>query len=291
MVKVIGVSVGADGAAWCSDSLGNLYRFDGTWKRDPSARAAEVAVGNGHVVWCRNNQGYAFKRQQGSGGSGTWNKDPQARMVRTISVGTDETVWVGNIYGHLFKRDGGEWKRNPSAVALEVAVGGMNHVWCRNADGHIFRLNSTGYNGSWTQDPVASMVTSIGVGFDGTVWVANSVGQLWKKEGNEWKRNPDGVAVQVSVGGANHVWCVNNAGQLFKLNGQAYNSSWTHVPGPKLPSWTYVVKEGDTLGEIVKAAFGLSGAALYEKVDEIAQLNGISDPDHIEAGQVIVLQY
>jgi hypothetical protein len=123
------------------------------------------------------------------------------------------------------------------------------------------------------------------------VWVVNSLGQLWKKEGKEWKQNPLGVAVQVSVGAANHVWCVNHAGQIFKLSGHAYDSGWTHVPGPQLPSWTYVVKDGDTLGEIVKAAFGLSGAALNEKVDEIARLNGISDPDHIEPGQVIVLQY
>jgi hypothetical protein len=290
MSKVIGVSVGADGAVWCCDALGSLYQYQGSWFRSPTAVATEVAVGSSLTVWCRNREGRAFKLQGGNYND-SWQQDTSASLLTTISAGADGTVWAGNIYGRLFKKEGNEWKQNPSAVAVEVAVGSANHVWYRSQDGRVFRLNGPGYDAGWTQDPLASMVTTIGVGQDGTVWVGNSLGQLYKKEGDEWKRNPSASAVQVSVGVADQVWCVNNAGQIYRLGGSAYDSGWLPVSAPQMPSWIYVVKEGDTLGEIVQAAFGLSGAALYQKVDEIAELNGISDPDEIEVGQVIVLQY
>ena len=44
---------------------------------------------------------------------------------------------------------------------------------------------------------------------------------------------------------------------------------------------TYIVQSGDTLGEIA-TKFNVS-------VDAIAQANGITDFDHIEAGQVLVI--
>lgn len=60
------------------------------------------------------------------------------------------------------------------------------------------------------------------------------------------------------------------------------------TPEPAVPE--HVVVAGDTLSEIVADHYHLSGwANIKPKVDEIARVNGISNPDLIHPGQVIKL--
>ena len=54
-------------------------------------------------------------------------------------------------------------------------------------------------------------------------------------------------------------------------------------PEPE-PARTHVVRPGETLSSIARAALGSS-----RRVDEIASLNGIEDPDSIRAGQELRL--
>jgi LysM repeat protein len=55
----------------------------------------------------------------------------------------------------------------------------------------------------------------------------------------------------------------------------------TAVPSYAGPSTNYVVKRGDTLAEIC-IAFGAS-------ISEVARINNITDWDHIEVGQVLII--
>lgn len=148
-----------------------------------------------------------------------------------VSVGSDGAVWAADSMGSLYMRVGNEWKRNPTAIATEVAVGSVNNVWCRNREGSIFKLQGPNYNSGWGKDPIASLVKqSISVGSDGTLWVVNTQGQLVKLEGTQWKHNPTGKAVEVSVGDANDVWCLNGEGRIFKLQGTAWDATWVQEP-------------------------------------------------------------
>ncbi len=275
--KVIGVSVGADGAVWCADALGNLYmRVGSQWKRNPTAIATEVAVGNVSHVWCRNSEGSIFKLLGPSYDSG-WSKDPIANQVKqSISVGSDGTVWVVNTLGQLWKLEGGEWRSNPTGKAVEVSVGDANNVWSLNGSGQIFRLASAGATSPWTPETVPGLpVTSIGAGNDGAVWVVNKQGELLTKDGPTWRLNPNGKATQIAVGNKGLVWVVNAEGQLFHAESADWKTFWKKVDQPPLPQpVTYTIKMDDTLLGIIRAKYNPRNASeLAKKADQIAKLN------------------
>lgn len=53
---------------------------------------------------------------------------------------------------------------------------------------------------------------------------------------------------------------------------------------------TYTVQAGDTLWGIVARFFNLNdNSVIYSKIKEIAELNGLSNPDMIYAGQILLL--
>lgn len=168
--------------------------------------------------------------------------------VSEVSVGSDGTVWCRDRSGFLYKREGDSWKRNPSAIAEQIAVADAANVWCRNREGDVFRLVGGGWNGEWQRDESAKDVISISAG-NGDVCV------------------------------------VNNRGEIFELD----NGQWKKVGGPAVNLKIYTVKSGDTLGQIVKNEYGLSGSALSAKVSEIALLNGIANPDKIKIGDQLML--
>jgi nucleoid-associated protein YgaU len=55
-------------------------------------------------------------------------------------------------------------------------------------------------------------------------------------------------------------------------------------PAPAPAQRTYTVKEGDTLTDISRRELGTAARA-----NEIAELNGLSDPGRIKLGQVLKL--
>ena len=66
------------------------------------------------------------------------------------------------------------------------------------------------------------------------------------------------------------------------------------TPAPASANTRYTVKPGDTLSEIVASAMRESGirfntTSLYRTVDQVARVNGLSNPDRIYAGQDIDL--
>lgn len=300
MARVIGVSVGSDGAVWCVDSAGNAYmRVGSEWKKNPTAKAVEVAVGTVNNVWCRNSAGEIFKLK-GSAHDGGWDKDAAANQVTSISVGGDGTLWVVNKQGQLARRDGNQWQHDPGVKdAVEVAVGNMSNVWYRNKAGRLLKL---GANGKWQADATASQITSHAVGDDGTVWVVNQKGEFWTKFGNEWKKNDKGMGVQISAGRAGLVWCVNAAGEIFHAQAADWPTFWVKVAPPKdlPPSATYTIKQGDTLTGVLRAKYPtISTEELYKKSDQVAKLNGwpgtMADnyggkATSLKAGDVIILE-
>lgn len=294
MTKIIGVSVGSDGAVWCCDSLGDLYMRTGSkWSRNPTAIASEVAVGNAQNVWCRNPEGRVF-RLDGSTWDSDWDRDPVASIVtRSISVGSDGTLWVVNAKGELVKLENGTWRHNPHRQdAMEVSVGNADHVWYRNTNGKIARLQGSSYDGDWVEDTAqASQVASVSAAADGTLWVTNDSGQVFKRVGNKWERNPIASAEQISCGANHLVWCVNDAGQIFHAETPDWNTTWRPVSSPVMPQRTYTVQLNDTLGEILKRIYGLTGTALWRRADEVAALNGWPNREHVlHPNDVIILE-
>lgn len=296
--------MGADGAVWVADSAGNLYmRVGSEWKRNPTARATEVAVGSAANVWCRNGEGKVFKLQGTTFDSG-WSQDPVASLVKqSIAAGSDGTVWVANTKGELVKLEGNQWVHNPTAKnAVEVSVGDANNVWCRNSAGQVFRLSAPGATSPWLPETVPGLpVVSIGAGNDGAVWIVNTKGELMTKDGPTWRLNDKGKARQVSVGNRNLVWCVNDAGKIFHAQSNDYKTFWVEVAPPAMPGpRTHIVKQGEHLLAILRATYpGLIEADLVRKSDHVARLNkwtGTLADDYngraraLKVGEVIVLE-
>jgi hypothetical protein len=300
MAIIVGVSVGSDGAVWCVDSAGNAYmRVGSEWKKNPTAKADEVAVGNVSNVWCRNSAGEVFKLQ-GSDFSATWAKDAQASQVTSISAGADGTVWVTNSKGQMAYLQGGQWHHVPDVnTAVEVAVGSAAHIWYRDNKGLIYKKDGSG---KWQKDNTASDVISLSAGNDGTVWVANSKHELWTMSGGVWKKNDKGTARQISVGKQGLAWVVNAAGEIYHVQAADWPTYWVKVALPKdMPASTkYTIKQGDTVTGIIRAKYPtISTAELRQKSDTVARLNGwpgTMDDNYggraksLKPGDVIVLE-
>jgi hypothetical protein len=176
-----------------------------------------------------------------------------ANLIDQVAIGSDGTTWGRDSMGGLYKREGNEWKRNPTAIARQVVVLNANNVWCFNNSGRVFKAQTGGYDTGWDEDPQASLVTSLAVAPDGSLWVTNAKGEIWQRK----------------------------------------DSTWSQVNGPTLtqPKKTYTVKENDTLGNIVRAQYGLTGNAVWPKADEIAKLNKWPNRDKtIYPGDVIMLE-
>src|SRR5690606_42110921 len=61
-------------------------------------------------------------------------------------------------------------------------------------------------------------IRSVAVGSDGTMWARDQHGLLYKRDGNQGRRNPTAIAEEVVVCNANNVWCRNRNGELFRLS-------------------------------------------------------------------------
>jgi LysM repeat protein len=165
-------------------------------------------------------------------------------------------------------------------------------------------------------------MVEISEGSDGTQWGIGQDARVYKKEGGSWKQNPSGDAAHIVVLDANNVYVSNSNGEVYKLKGSAYNSEWEKdqdarnvVSLKRSPDGTtievtneqgdlyqlengkwkllfserhpeanlkYIVKAGDTLSQIAKAQ--------NTTVEALMAVNPeITDPDRIQAGQVLFL--
>jgi len=173
-------------------------------------------------------------------------------------------------------------------------VGDAGHIWYRDAKGKVHQLRGNDWNGKWVTDTYVSMVRFVTAASDGTVWVSSNDPKdkyrLYRRTGpNKWQRDPVGRAIQGSAGAADKVWVVAEGGAFFCLGD---NGSWLNTYTPDLNAHAdkkYVIKHGETLGSIVKKAYKVSGPELTATVNDVADINGIANPDDIAAGDEIYL--
>jgi LysM repeat protein len=127
-------------------------------------------------------------------------------------------------------------------------------------------LNSTVKAASTPPAPTPSPVHAAGPGGTYTVQSGDNLSAIGSKLGVDWRA----------------IAQLNNIGAPFTI----YPNEVLHLPGSPVPSSAqltqrYIVQSGDTLSAI-GAKFGVS----YQS---IAATNGINDPNHIDAGQVLVI--
>lgn len=141
-----------------------------------------------------------------------------------IGVGANGDVWVIGTdpqpggYGiyHIdgfggFAVEGG---------ALRIDVDPFGRPWVVNFDHEIYRLDS---NGFWQRMP--GFALDIGIGADGSVWVANFEG-IYFWNGLEWI-NFGGAGSRIDVGPNGQPWVVSLSDRIYTL----VDGDWVQLPG------------------------------------------------------------
>lgn len=91
------------------------------------------------------------------------------------------------------------------------------------------------YDNFWTELP-SQKATDIGVGPDGSVWVLGDTTTrnpggyaIFKWNGSNWKRFPQGGGTRISVGPLGMLCVVNDEGEVWRYE----NNTWTQLGNPK----------------------------------------------------------
>src|SRR5262249_50595444 len=152
-----------------------------------------------------------------------------------ISVGGDGTPWVVNSSGAIFRRQGDQWEQLPG-LATDIAAMDKTLAWVIGTnpvgtahDFGIFRWAEDIH--SWVE--VDGGGVGISVGGDGTPWVVNSSGAIFKRPGDQWEQLP-GLAKDIGVSFDGSVWVIGtnpvgtaNDFGVFRWDG----SDWEEAAG------------------------------------------------------------
>ncbi len=118
----------------------------------------------------------------------------------------------------------------PAATTLSwTEMGGAAVDIGVGANGTVWVTNAGGniyrWTGStWTQMPGGA--SRVAVDPQGNAWVLNSAGGIYLWKGSTWEQKPGGLS-DIGVGANGTVWGVNSAGNIYRWTG----STWTQMPG------------------------------------------------------------
>lgn len=113
-----------------------------------------------------------------------------------------------------------QWTMRPTGESLvQTSVASAGQIVGVNRGDGIFRFNRQ--NGQWTQMPGAA--TNVTIATDGTIWVVNGGGIIYRWAGSDWTQvaGPGadaGAPKQISAGSAANVWIVTTTGAIFRWN-------------------------------------------------------------------------
>ena len=141
-----------------------------------------------------------------------------------VAVGANGAVWVIGTdpqpggYG-IYRLDGfGGFVADGGALRIDVEPDGR--PWVVNFDHEIYRL---GNNGFWQRMP--GLALDIGIGADGSVWVAYYEG-VYRWNGFSWD-NYGGSGSRIDVGPDGTPWVVGFSDRIYTLVG----GDWVQLPG------------------------------------------------------------
>jgi len=213
------IGIGADGTVWITGtkSTGGGYEIlrwdDGDWVAVEGG-AIRIAVDPWGMPWIVNEEGIIYQRKDSR-----WNKMPGE--ATDIGIGADGTVWIigakstGGGY-EILKWYGNDW-RAVEGGAIRIAVDPNGLPWVVNKESVIHQLTGA----IWKKLP--GKATDIGVGADGTVWIAGAktaggVSEILKWDGSKWIAFEEGAAhsaSSIAVGTDGMPLIVDNNGHVY----------------------------------------------------------------------------
>lgn len=216
------ISVGYDGTTWGLDSSNQIWVYNFrllTWTQQ-GGTLVQLSVGGFKNIAGLNSSGglYIFNRATQTW---TFRASPTGKVLQRVSIGGDGDLWAidstyyapGGGYG-IWHWTGTTWESIYGSLT-QISVGQAGDIWGLNSDiGKIWKYNG---NNTWTLVAGTGAVTSqIAVGFDGTVWVLDPVGNVYKYNGSGWTQMP-GIAASYIAGGGIYSTAAIASGQPYHL--------------------------------------------------------------------------
>ena len=223
--KIIVLSCLASVTTQCAD------RATSVQKLFPGVCAKDLGVGNNSSVWM---VGCGKANDSGDFYLFTWNGskwDMIPGFGSDIAVAPNGTPWITNSGGQIYKGNGNNGWEQVAGCARDIAVGN-DSVWalgCKQSGAKDFEILS--WQGSqWNR--VEGAAARIAVEPNGTPWIVNSSGQIYKRSGDSWQQ-VSGCAKEIGVGENSSAWILGcksaGAGGFEILSRQG--SKWTTLPG------------------------------------------------------------
>ncbi|MEW6494476.1 MAG: tectonin domain-containing protein [Cyanobacteriota bacterium] len=203
-------------------TVGNSLRLNIRGTNQPGAKVGNEYGCNNVTIWSNNTNVIS------NSGVTYWASNTEPYQ-KDIGIGANGSTWVTGFastpggYG-VYNWDGARWiKVEGGAVGVSVQPDGI--PWVVNDAGEIFRRVSN----SWERIP--GCAKDIGMGANGSTWVIGCDSTpggygIHNWNGADWIK-PDGGAVRISVQPDGTPWVVNNAGEIFRR----VNNSWERIPG------------------------------------------------------------
>ena len=183
------IAVAKGGTPWVIQNNGSIYHAQGkSWKKIPG-QARDIGIGANGDVWI-----VGWDRQSSSGyGIYKWNKTHQKWTLvpgkgYRIAVAAGGTPWLLTEQGKIFQRVNNVWEEMPGK-ARNIGIGENGSIWIlgysplTNGEHAIYKWNKT--QAKW--DKYEGGGSQISVASDGTPWVVDRSGKIWRKSGSSIK--------------------------------------------------------------------------------------------------------
>ncbi len=167
-----------------------VFRWDGKTWIDMKGKAVRLDVTPEGNAWVVNEKGEIWRHD-----GRNWNR--AAGAAREIGIGPRGGIWVIGAQAvqggfEIFRQVGANWQKVPGG-GVRIDVDPQGNAWVISDGGDIFRY--TGSN--WAGVPGVK-ARDIGIGGDGSVFVAAQDGSVHKWNGNAWIRR-DGKLAEITV--------------------------------------------------------------------------------------------
>lgn len=150
--------------------------------------------------------------------TGKWSAATSVPSAKDIALTKSNKCWLVGSTGHIYTVGSGTFTQEQGSSGARIAAAGTSgkeQIWLCNTAGKVYRAKWNGHFYEWEQ-MAGSSVRDVSVGHDGTVWCANTSGDIFKWGGSAWTRLSGSDASRVSAGTGN-LWMVNTAGKVYRL--------------------------------------------------------------------------
>ena len=205
------VSIGSGGEVWIVLADNRIARLNGAAFEVVDGTATRVAAGAGGNVWMVDTNRNGYRRQNNA-----WERQFAVQRAVDIVAGANGTLWYtdqrGYIYNWIPQESSGS-RTQATLNAARITMGNDGKPWAVTTANEVIRYVNDAVQ--TLPSPPGLKVQDIASGANGAIWITASDDSIWRFTGTGWDRAP-GLARTISVAPDGTLWVVNAGGDLFR---------------------------------------------------------------------------